>query len=82
MKIKTLRGLMNQNLKVCIHDPEDTAPWVGKGREIPHKYLNRKVFALNPSHIPSEYSKEYEDCLDVWIDAEDKGKDKENETDN
>lgn len=74
MKIKTLRGLMNKTLAVCIHDPDDIASWVGKGYEIPHKYLNRKIFALNPSHIPSEYRKEYEDCLDVWIEAEDKNK--------
>ena len=51
-----------------INDPDDIASWVGKGSEIPNKYL---IFALNPSHIPSEYRKEYDDCLDVWIEAED-----------
>lgn len=71
MKVRKLRGLMNTNLKVRINDPDDIASWVGKGSEIPNKYLNRKIFALNPSHIPSEYRKEYDDCLDVWIEAED-----------
>lgn len=72
MKIRKLQLLMNPNLKVRIYDPEGYIPWKGECSKIPHNYLNRKVFALNPSHIQSEYVKEYEDCLDVWIEAEDK----------
>lgn len=67
MKVRKLRGLMNTNLKVRIYDPKDITPWIGECEKIPYEYLDRKIFALNPSHIPSEYRKEYEDCLDVWI---------------
>jgi len=81
MKVKKLRGLMNTNLKVRINDPEDIASWEGKCYEIPYKYLNRKVFALNPFHIPSEYRKEYDDCLDVWVESEDRVMVNKNETD-
>lgn len=70
MKIRKLQLLMNPNLRVRINDPEDIASWEGACYKIPHKYLNRKVFALNPSHVPLEYRKEYEDCLDVWVEAE------------
>lgn len=72
MKIRKLQGLMNPNSKVRINDPDSIASWEGKCGEIPYKYLARKIFALNPIHIPSEYRKEYEDWLDVWIEAEDK----------
>ena len=71
MKVRKLRELMNTDLKVRINDPDSIASWEGKCEKIPCKYLNRKIFALNPSHIPSEYRKEYDDCLDVWIEAED-----------
>lgn len=70
MKVKKLQLLMNPNLKVRINDPDSIASWEGKGGEIPYKYLNRKIFALNPSHISFEGQWEY-DCLDVWIEAED-----------
>lgn len=72
MKIRKLQLLMNPNLKVRIYDAENYIPWKGECGKIPHSYLNRKIFALNPCHIPSEYIKEYEDCLDVWIEDEDK----------
>ena len=73
MRIRKLQLLTNPNLKVRINDPDSIASWEGKGGEIPYKYLNRKIFALNPIHIPLEYRKEYEDCLDVWVEAEDRG---------
>lgn len=70
MRIRKLQLLTNPNLKVRINDPDSIASWEGKSGEIPYKYLARKIFALNPIHIPLEYRKEYEDCLDVWVEAE------------
>ena len=75
MKIRKLQKLMNPHLHVRINDPDSIASWEGKSGEIPYKYLDRKIFSLNPIHIPSEYRKEYEDWLDVWIEAEDRGSD-------
>ncbi len=68
MKIKKLRELMNPNLKVSIYDPGNHSPWIGNSGDIPSKYLDQKVFSLNPSHISYQGQWEY-DCIDVWIEA-------------
>ena len=69
MKIRKLQLLMNPDSKVRIYAPEDYIPWKGDGSKIPHRYLNRKICALNPSHT-SVKGQDEDDYLDVWVKSE------------
>ena len=64
MKIKKLQLLMNPNLKVRINAPNEPSPWEGKCGRIPQRYLDKRIFSLNPDHISTEGTWEY-DCLDI-----------------
>lgn len=70
MKVKKLQLMMNPNLKIRINHPGSHTPWEGECGRIPQRYLDKKIFSLNPSHISTDGTWEY-DCIDIWVELTD-----------
>lgn len=69
MRLRSLQKMMNPNLMIHIHDYGDADTYKCKSGWIPTKFLDRKIFSMNPDHESFDGVWEY-DCLDVWIEAE------------